>query len=69
MSARMLWGRWKEKALTFIVWHWLPYRVRYWVVIRAFADASRSMSDKHPDDLGYSDVMRGMSGHPKKMPK
>lgn len=29
-----------EKLSQFIAWRLLPYRIRYWVVIRAWADAT-----------------------------
>jgi hypothetical protein len=29
-----------EKIIMFIVWHVLPYKLRYWTVIRAAADAT-----------------------------
>lgn len=31
----------KDKIAQLIVWGLLPYRVRYWVVIRAWADATQ----------------------------
>ena len=30
-----------EKIVQFVVWKCLPYKVRYWVVIRAWADATQ----------------------------
>lgn len=39
---------------------WLPRKLVYWTVVRAFAKVScTTCSHKQPDEIGYSDVARG----------
>lgn len=50
--------RWTERFWMMLAWHCLPYKLRYWIVIRAFADAMGS--DQHPDELQFHEVMKKM---------
>jgi hypothetical protein len=41
-----------------IAW-FLPKKLVYWAVVRAFAKAScTTCSHKHPDEIGYNDVAK-----------
>ena len=48
--------RWRERLAMVIAWHCIPYEVRKWVVIRAFADEN---PDHAPGDM-YKRVMKAM---------
>lgn len=51
----------KDKIAQFIVWFLLPYHVRYWVVIRAVADATQGeWSDQEVPALKAMDVLARM---------
>jgi len=39
-SIRYYVDKWYEKVIMWIVWNVIPYKLRYWTVIRAWADAS-----------------------------
>jgi hypothetical protein len=54
------WDRIRERIVMFFAWHCLPYRIRYWIVVRAFADASQANPHLQPDELGYDTVVRTM---------
>jgi hypothetical protein len=55
------WDRLRETLVMFVAWRCLPYSVRYWVVIRAFADASEANPTVRRERLGYDTVMRDMT--------
>lgn len=50
-----------ERLQMFVAWHCPRWLVR-WTVVRAFAKASQGPEnmDKHPDELGYSDVAKAV---------
>jgi len=54
--------RWSETLVMWVVWHLVPYEVRKWSVVRAFADATTTPPGDTltPDQVGYSLVMKAM---------
>ena len=46
---------WTDKAVRWIARR-LPARLRYWVVVDAYARASYKFPNAHPDELGRSRV-------------
>jgi hypothetical protein len=38
----------------------LPKTLRHWIVVRAFTDTSMVLTTKHPDEIGYKNVMDHM---------
>jgi hypothetical protein len=53
---------WLDKLARFVAWHLVPYRVRYWIVIRAGADASTGeWSSQKVPDLTVMDTLKRMS--------
>jgi hypothetical protein len=54
------WDRLRETLVMFVAWRLLPYSVRYWVVVRAFADASEANPTVRRERLSYDIVVRDM---------
>jgi hypothetical protein len=50
-----------EKLSQFIVWRLLPYRIRYWVVIRAWAEATQGRwTSQEPPSVTAHEILRRM---------
>lgn len=56
---RWQWDRFKYKQCLPLL-RLIPYKWRMWIVIFAFADTSKKHPTKHPDQTGYSDVIKAM---------
>lgn len=52
------WHRQGERFWMTLARHCIPYKLRYWIVIRAFADATGH--DRSPDEVRFREVMERM---------
>lgn len=50
-----------ERLSQFIVWRLLPYRIRYWAVVRAWADATQGQwSDQDSTAIRAEQLLKRM---------
>lgn len=56
------WSQFTERVAMTIAWNLIPKKIRYWVVVRAFADATQCNEGrgKMVEECNYHLVMRNM---------